>query len=257
MSPTPLETLQQQFADWLLGETVPDIEASINGNGMAPSSRLQVYRNLVLGNLTDALATAYPMVQRLVGDEFFDAVSAAYIREYPSRSGKLQDYGRHFADLLDRMPELEDFAYLPDVARLEWARQESALAPLASALPPAALAQLPAARYETVRLALAPSLRMVRSRWPVMDIWLFCQAPQERTLNLGGDGQDVAIWRAGDEIAMLTLDPAGAALTGALQSGRTLGEAQEVAAGARPDFDPAPCLAWLFSEGLVTGVDAP
>src|SRR5687768_16032631 len=86
--------------------------------------RLQVYRNNVFISLRQALADVYPVVQRLVGEEFFNQLARRFVREHPSRSGNLHDFGREFAGFLATLPDLTELPYLPDVAALEWALHE-------------------------------------------------------------------------------------------------------------------------------------
>ena len=52
-----------------------------------------VYRNNVRTCLGRALADAYPVVERLVGEEFFRHTAYRYIAQHPSRSGDLNAFG--------------------------------------------------------------------------------------------------------------------------------------------------------------------
>jgi len=112
----------------MLDEESSVISAWVLGNGLTPKARLRIYRNIVHNNHAAALRTAYPVVLKLVGEDFFENAAARYLRDYPTRSGNLQDYGSNYAEFLAKMPEASGLAYLPDVAQLEWARQESYLA---------------------------------------------------------------------------------------------------------------------------------
>ncbi len=47
-------------------------------NGSEPSKRFSVYRNNVRGALVEALAVRYPVVQRLVGKDFFRVMARDY-----------------------------------------------------------------------------------------------------------------------------------------------------------------------------------
>ena len=109
----------------------------------------------------DALQANYPAVARLVGDEWFRAAAAVYVREAaaaPTR--RCCTTARRFADFLARFAPAAELPYLPGVARLDrfWteahaAADAAALDPAASpALAPEALARTvlrphPAARW--------------------------------------------------------------------------------------------------------------
>src|SRR5690349_19822275 len=55
--------------------------------------RAAVYRRNVLANLHDALAAAYPVVRRLVGEAFFREAARQFTQAHPSTSGDLHAFG--------------------------------------------------------------------------------------------------------------------------------------------------------------------
>ncbi len=252
MSALSLPELQQAFTAALMGEPVA-LEGAITGNGLEPEARLQIYRNIVFNNLTAALATAYPVVKALVGEDFFDAAAARYVRRRPSHSGKLQDYGAEFSDLLAHMPEAGGLPYLAEVARLEWARQECALAPLEPALEPAALATTAEDERPGLRFCLQSARRHVRSAYPVLDIWMYCQQEREERLDMDAGGQQVLVWRSGTQIAMQAIDSGLETFLLTLGEGATLAKACARALDAAPGFDAGAAINWLFREGIATG----
>lgn len=48
---------------------------------------LAAYRTSILANLSAALTATYPLVQAIVGPDFFAAAARAYAMQVPSRSG--------------------------------------------------------------------------------------------------------------------------------------------------------------------------
>lgn len=250
-----LHKLQREFVAWVLGDAGSAAAASVHGNGLAADARLGIYRNSVFNNLTATLATDYPVVKKLVGNEFFDGVAARYIRDIPSRSGNLQHVGARFPEFLMRMPEAASLPYLADVARLEWARQESLLARNATPLDPAQLAHLTEDQLATLSLELHPDVRLVDSTYPVLDIWLFCQEPRDGNLNLGSAGQRVMLWRDGSQISMRAIDAGIHALLSAMQRNVALTSAHDAAVNANPEFDLDAALQILFADGLIVAYD--
>lgn len=246
-----LHKLQTGFARWMLGEHGSTLPDAVAGNGLAPDARLQIYRNIVLNNLTAALRTAYPAVLKLVGEEFFEGAAARYIRDYPSESGNLQDFGAQFAECLAAMPETAGLPYLADMARLEWARQLAYLAADAEALEPAALAFIPDNRQDELRLALHPSTHLLESPYPLLDIWGFCQRDDGQRFTLDNTGQRVLIWRTDAQIAMQALTVAQHGFLASLMDKRTLADALARALRLDSDFDLGACLHWLFLMQLI------
>src|SRR5579864_7312457 len=73
-----LAEIQDAFATALLDRTSP-VPAFLAGAARhRPERRFAVYRNNVAAGLVEALATRFPVVKRLVGDEFFRAMAHLY-----------------------------------------------------------------------------------------------------------------------------------------------------------------------------------
>ncbi len=212
---------QAEFVAALMdpGAAVP---AGLTGPGGGPvGRRFDVYRNNVAGGLTRALEAGFPAVRRLVGEEFFAAMAGVFLRTHPPRGRVLMLYGDEFPGFLADFPPVAHLGYLADVARLEQALRE---AYHAADHVPVALAGMAPERVLRMRLGLAPSARVVRSRWPVRSIW---------AANLRGgpapvmQGEDVLVLRAGFDPEPHLLPPGGTAFVAALQAGLPLEAALE------------------------------
>ncbi len=83
---------------------------------------------------------AFPAVERIVGEEFFQAMARAYVLAEPPRSPVLMDYGTTFADFIAGFAPAASLPYLPDVARIERAWREAYHAEDAEPLGPEAFA---------------------------------------------------------------------------------------------------------------------
>jgi hypothetical protein len=215
--------------------------------------RFAVYRASLLGNLSGALADTYPVVARLIGAACFGQAARCFIPAHRSRGGDIHAWGREFADFLEDFEPTRGLPYLPDVARLEWLAHEAFHAADAVPLSIDALAALPGDAQETAVVRLHPSLRLVRSAFPVRRIW---QANQENyagdmRVDLGEGAEQVAIFRDGLDIAVLPLAPGAWRFAQALMHGETLAGALDIACCDEYTFDPALALHTLFSHGLV------
>lgn len=248
-----LHELQSGFACWVMGENRPDLAGTVVAHGLSAEGRLQIYRNMVFSNLTSALRTAYPAVLKLVGGEFFEMAAMRYILACPSESGNLQDFGRAFSQCLGQLPEAAGLPYLSDMARLEWARQQSFLAADAQPLAPDALADIPDDRHTDLCMTLHPSVRLVDSDYPILDIWGFCQEANAEHLALGSVGQHVLMWRNDGQICMLALASAEHVFLTTLQAGETVVKAHAQAIERNADFDTGDSLRGLISQQLITG----
>ncbi len=222
--------------------------------------RLAVYRRAAAANYRRALAATYPIVHALVGAAFFDAAVDHYRERYPSRSGDLNTYGAEFGDFLAVYPHAAELAYLPDVARLEWALDEANRAADARHSPEALLqdlAAVPPERLPFIRLQLAASCRLVASAYPILCIWRFHQTPNcEEPVDLAAGGETVLIRREAQGVTLSRLDPGEGAWLAACADGAALGAAIDAARAAQPSFDFAVCLQKHLAAGSFDGVAA-
>ena len=101
----------------------------------APLARLTaqpgfaVYRNTVLKGCIDALPANYPAVLRLVGEEWFRAAAAIYVREHLPRQPMLFDYGEGLAGFWPSSNRRRELPYLAAVAQLDRLWSEAHFAP--------------------------------------------------------------------------------------------------------------------------------
>jgi len=214
--------------------------------------RLQVYRNNVFISLRQALADVYPVVRRLVGEEFFNQLARRFVREYPSRSGNLHEFGHELARFLGELPDVSELPYLPDVAALEWALHEVFHEAEA---PPFDFSKL--SDPENARLPLHPAARLIASRYPVLAIWEANQADDPGVVDLDAGGDWLIVFRDGLDPAITRVSPGEFALLSALAQHMTLGEACEAAVAAEPQLDLAAAMGrFVASRFLSQGAQA-
>jgi len=136
-----------------------------------PERRVDIYRNNVFGTLTDALKMAYPVIVKLVGAGFFEHLASEFIRQTPSKSGNLHDFGAEMAEFTAGFQECSQLTYLPDVARLEWACHEVFFSEDHHPLKHDRLTAVPADRVGDLKFRLHPATRLMVSDYPVHLIW--------------------------------------------------------------------------------------
>jgi hypothetical protein len=236
-----LGAAQKSLLDGLLAEHAGGSNAlsDIRGGVFSPEERLNIYRNNLRENFLKVLELEFPVVQRLVGADYFRQTALQFLQQSPSRSGDLFHCGRAFPDYLRQQFADGDYGYLPDVAALEWAYQEAMIAADDQrTFDLAALAKLDQHSYDRLRLHPHPALRLVRSPYPVVAIWAANQpyAASDATINVGRGGDNALITRALRSTSIAPI-PVGAAvfLQGVLDR-RPLGLALEAALDADPGF---------------------
>jgi hypothetical protein len=254
-----LRELQQGFADAVFSDDgEPPFATVPAANG---AQRIAIYRTAVFANYRNALGATYPVMKRLVGAPFFNTAVDAYVKVHASTSGDLNVYGDAFGAFLEGYPPAAGLAYLPDVARLEWAIDEASRAPDFEGSPTnvlAAFADVPPERLPALRLDIAPSCRLVASAYPILRIW---QVNQN-----GYDGDDRVSLDEGADAILVRRDAHGVSLTRtaagerawleALAAGATLGVAIDAAQDADATFDLSSALRTRIADSTIMSVNA-
>jgi hypothetical protein len=238
--------LTAAFTAALLDPALPPPLGLTDPQGRPAGRRFAVYRNNVAVSLTEALETGFPVVRKLVGDDFFAAMAGVYFRAHPPQNRILATYGQDMPAFLLGFPPVAALPYLADVARLELALRAAYHAADVAGLDPAALAALPPERLMAARVRLAPAVALIRSPWPVQGIWM---ANTAGTAAPPMVPQDVLVTRAALDPEPHLLPPGGGAFVAALMAGDTLEQAA-LSAGAGHDL-PA-TVGLLLAGGAIT-----
>lgn len=248
-----LPELQAAFVAGVFGESAA--ATAIAPGRFAPDQHLQIYRNNIFESLTGALKAVYPVIERLVGDGFFRFAADVYIRRHPPRSSNLHDFGAHYADFLTGFAPAASLAYLPDVARLEWAWHEAFHAADAQALDPLCLTEYAPECHGLLHFNLHPSARLLSSVYPLLRIWQTNQdnaTPQAINLNEGG--VQLLVIRRERRVEIETLSIGEHALLHTLVQGKTLEAACEAAFAADPTFDLTSALQRVIRGGMLVSL---
>lgn len=232
----PQSDLLQAFRRALSGGGIP--EGVTATEPAEAAQRFAVYRNNVAHSLRQALARRFPVVQRLVGVEFFNAMAGEFIALHPPNSPVLQEWGAEFPAFLNVFAPVATLPYLRDVARIEWARGLAYHSADCGAL-------LPDHLTEDQPLTLHPSVQVFHAQHPAVSIWQANQPGRDGKVRASGY-EAALIWRRPDfEVAVQLLTPADANFIEALQAGKPL------AVAAIATDDPVRMLSLLLGDGLI------
>lgn len=242
-----LDAFQAAFAKGMPGTVqTPTPFCSANDPG------LRVYRNNVVSAVAGALGSSFPALRRLVGEEFFLAMSAAYFGAHPPKERTLVAYGAGLPEFIEAIPQVEASPYLGDVARLDRAWLEAHIAADQRSLAAGDLAGLDGEALALLRVALHPSARIVRTDWSVYEIWLANREDGAAALaphTVTHTSQSILVWRVSGEVASRRLNAAEAAFLGALSPEGTL----QAAAEGIADIADAN-VSVIFASALASGV---
>jgi hypothetical protein len=224
-------------------------------NGKAAVKRYNVYRNNVTVSLIDALAAAFPAVQRITGVEFFRAMARFHIRATPPQSPLLFEYGHDFPAFIDQYEYAQSMPWLADIARIERAWLDAYHAADVAPLSPAALASILPERLEHLVFTPHAATRIVRSRFAAVTIFAANRSEEPVGLIDAGVAEDALITRPDLDIIVRHLPPGGAVFLTNLISARTLGQAAAAALEAEPAFDIGASIAGMVEAGVFTSAN--
>jgi hypothetical protein len=251
-----LHEVLSEFAGAIVRGDAPSARIGARYRNYSSDVAIEVYRNNYRGNLHDALAGAYPVVEQLVGKDFFRLVTRQYIGAHASRSGDLHRYGAEMAGFLASFERARGLVYLPDVAALEWACHRAYFADDAVALDLGKLARIPAERYPELRLHIHPACRLLRSAYPIAAIWRAHQpgAGSDFRIDLDAGACNALVSRKDDVVLVGELSDAEAAWLESIQSGASLGTATDGVLERHSDFDlQSTLLELLQADVLIDG----
>jgi hypothetical protein len=245
---------QSAFAAALLDPERALPEGLVAWNGSDPERRFAVYRNNVFASLIAALRAKFPITAELVGEEFFNAMAALFIRETPPAARILARYGEDFATFVDGFEPARSLPYLGDMLRFEALRLAVYRAADEAPLDAEAFGFLAGADLAAARIRFRPSLAIQRSRFAIFSLF----AAHRGDLQFGAvdpyASEAVLLTRPQDEVIVTILAPDRALFLDMLAHGATLAEAWQGATDISPAFDLTSALAALISGELVAGI---
>lgn len=239
---TSLAQFQAALADGLWRGLSGDLLAEIAPGPVAADLALETHRDTIFSILNNCLRLSYPTVDWLVGKAFFDQAARAYALTHPPSRALLSGYGEAFADFMRAYAPAASLAYLPDVARFDWAVEQAAACSLDRLGRPIDLGAGAA-------LQLDASLRLLRLTYRADRL---CDARAgdgaglaQLDLSLGDHAY--ALWRGADGILARLLSPASAAFLEALLEGQTAEAALDALLAEAGEAGLGPLQAEIFT----------
>ncbi len=243
------DVTQTAFRQAMLDPALAVPAGIVNPDGAPATKRFDVYRNNVAVSLSDALESAFPIMRKLLGDEFFRAMAGVYLRTHPPKTPLMMFYGEAMPQFIGRFQPTKKFRYLPDIARMELAMRHAYHAEDATPVPPEALGEIDADALMSVKLTIAPAVQTVTSDFPIHAIYranIDADAPKPVM-----QPEAVVITRAGFDPQFHLINAAGAACIEALKKGQSLGQAL---ASGDATLDLGAVLGLLLAQGAITEI---
>jgi hypothetical protein len=251
-----LEKTQSLFAGALLDAGNAHLAFPLFSTELAQrEARLAFYRGNLNAIWSQALANAYPVLQQLVGLEFFEQMARAYGLAFPSVCGDLNYFGADLPYFLSTADMTAAYPYFADVAALEWQVHRAYYAADADMLSLADFLASAGQAVQSATLILHPATQLHQSATASAGVWLAHQPAHEPDLMLAfpGDintGSFALVTRHGWQVRVHALDRAAYLALQALAQGVTLEAALELGLAEDPQFDISTQLNLWFSVGV-------
>lgn len=172
-----LNTLQREFWNYLR-DINPESNKTprfLKDGLITGKNRLNVYKNTTRTAHLNALSDTFSCCELILGKRYFSQMANIYFKKYPAKSQNLNQYGDLFPDFckqwIDNHIEMEDFAYLPDLALLEYIFEQTYYIKDDSLFDFYAFSSLSEKQQQKVTLKLSNSVNLLQSKYPIFEIW--------------------------------------------------------------------------------------
>lgn len=239
-----LQNMQAEFAEAIFSRS--------ELTGVKPSANIIIHYNNVISSIRETLKEIYPMIIKLVGEPFFNLTVKEYMKRYPSRSSNLHEYGEFYNDFLSEYQPLKNLIYLSEVAKFEWACHTLFFAPEHAGFDINALKQVPSDQYEQLIFTLHPASKLIKFHYPILRIIDLCTNETNEPININDGGINLLIIRRDLDISLVALNYSEFTFLSALDEGRPLKDALDLAMLIDKNFNLDEKLpAWISDKTIV------
>lgn len=137
---------------------------------LSPVEQAEIYREQFWLRHTSCLVEDFPGVGGILGQEDWERLVEEYLEATPPVSHSLRDLGDVLPAFIEKLEWLPHRELCTDMARLEWAYVEAFDADDHPPLDAQKLATMPESAWETAKLVLHPSVRLLKVRYPVVTL---------------------------------------------------------------------------------------
>jgi hypothetical protein len=239
-----------EFSAGLLSPQIP-VPALIKGR---VERRYGVYRNNVTVGLIRALEANFPVLRKLLGEQYFAGFAREFAQKHPPKSPLMFQYGDNFPSALENEGDLANYPYLGDVARLEILWRESYHAADAAPLGGDVLKSMDPDHLFSSGFVIHPATRLIQSRFAIHAIFTANAADRNEQGLDPTLPQCILITRPFYEVKAFAISPEQFAFFVALKDGENLAHALDRTADLNPDFDLPGTLTLLLQSGAFQSI---
>jgi hypothetical protein len=230
-----------------------DFDRAIQGQPVE-HPRLSIYRNNVASALSGALAVRFPVVQQLVGADFFRVMAQCYVKDHKPSSAVLIHYGESFEEFISSFEAAKSLPYLADVARFESAWWRAYHAGDSKSLETEAFSTIAPEGWGELKFRFHPAVQLIALAFKAATIWQWHQLPNNPAVLESEGPEFVLLTRSAADVEVRLIEADHYQFLSLLQSGASLEQALTLTLDNFPEFNLQPALAALMQLGLTTGL---
>jgi len=166
-----LRELQTNFLAYLRTPLKQMQGAVVDTPAVSADVRLKIYADAYRLRLADALATNYPALHVLLGDDAFAELGAQYLDAQPSQHFSIRYFGHRLTEFVATQTPYAQQPVLADLANFEWVLRDVFDAADAPTLTPEHLATHAPELWPQLRFKLHPTVRRLDLTWNSPALW--------------------------------------------------------------------------------------
>jgi len=217
--------------------------------------RIEAHRGNYRMSTQSTIISAYPIVARLVGDEYISGLAQKFVEEFPPKVATLPQYGDEFPEFLRKFaPVQKDLPWLSAVAELDRAWFFAYSAKDQVPLRVKDLQGKAALALPILAPCLVASASLLRFTVPAYSIWRTNKQDDEvKPVNLRKGAQWAVVWRKDNQINHQSLTQAEYVFLTNIEGGLSFANSYAEAVKYDKQFDLQRQFSHWLSAGLFKG----
>ncbi len=207
-----LHKTQTTFKNMMINHHIDKPDELFKDGGISIEKRMNTYKNNYSVGLCEVLAGTFQTVTDLVGEEFMKRMCEHFIREHPPKKACMHEYGEELAEFVQKFDPVKSLAYLPDIARLDWAANTAYHADNVVPLSMENIGSIGNAFEEdNFKLELHPSVTLMKSIFKIHDIRQYVrdkERQEQEKLNINESETFLLVSRKEDQVYIIELTQA-------------------------------------------------
>lgn len=223
----------------------------LNANQVNESTeRLAIYKNNTLHSLSESIVDLYPSIEHVVGRDFLIATAKEYLKTSPPHSAALLNFGLDFPEFIATFEHTKNYAYLPDLARIDMLRHQAYHAADETPLSLNQIQQIPLEELAQSYIQLPKSCYTLTSKFKTYSLWEKIHTQDDSEILIDGT-EHTLIYRDNLYVKTIRISKEVYFFLEKIKNGCTLGNSLENTLKEHPDCNTSELFASLITYQLI------